>query len=78
MAAGTSSRYPVHEGLNIAIFCAALPVTWALLWVASHLSLGWALLSATVGFVLRMIEERVEGVGRLVAGLVGVAWSVAT
>ena len=48
MAAGTSSRYPVHEGLNIAIFCAALPVTWALLWVASHLSLGWALLSAWV------------------------------
>ncbi len=38
----------------------------------------WSLLSATVGFVLRLIEERVEGLGRLVTGLVGVAWSVAT
>ena len=38
----------------------------------------WALLSATVGLVLRMIEERVEGLGRLVTGLIGAAWSVAT
>jgi len=40
--------------------------------------LAWALLSATVGFVLRMIEERSKGLGRLVTGLVGAAWSVAT
>lgn len=40
--------------------------------------LAWALLSATVGFVLRMIEEKAEGLGRFVVGLIGVAWSVAT
>ncbi len=38
----------------------------------------WALLSATVGFALRMIEERIDGIGRLVVGLVGVGWSIAT
>ncbi len=38
----------------------------------------WALLSATVGFILRLVEARVEGLGRLVTGLVGAAWSVAT
>jgi len=40
--------------------------------------LAWSLLSATVGFVLRMIENKAEGLGRLVVGLIGVAWSVAT
>ncbi len=40
--------------------------------------LAWSLLSATVGFALRMIEERVDGLGRIVTGLIGVAWSVAT
>jgi len=38
----------------------------------------WALLSATVGFVLRMVEERFEGLGRIAVGLIGVAWGVAT
>jgi hypothetical protein len=41
-----------------------------------HLIAGWALVSATVGLVLRMIEERSEKVGRFVAGLLGVAWTV--
>jgi hypothetical protein len=40
--------------------------------------LGWALLAASVGLVLRMIEDRSERVGRLVAGLLGTAWSIAT
>ena len=40
--------------------------------------LAWVLLAATVGFLLRMLEERFEGLGRFVIGLVGVAWSVAT
>lgn len=39
---------------------------------------GWALLSATVGVVLRFIEDRSEKVGQLVAGLLGMAWAVVT
>ena len=37
---------------------------------------GWAVLAATVGLVLRMIEERSSLVGKIVAGLLGMAWSV--
>src|SRR5262245_8010062 len=40
--------------------------------------LGWALLAASVGLVLRVIEDRSERVGRLVAGLLGTVWSIAT
>ena len=39
---------------------------------------GWALVSATVGIVLRIIEDRSEKVGRIVAGLLGAAWSLVT
>jgi hypothetical protein len=42
------------------------------------LIVGWAFLAATVGLVLRIIEDRSEKVGRLVAGLLGIAWSLAT
>ena len=38
----------------------------------------WALLSATVGLVLRIIESRSEKVGQFVAGLLGMAWSIVT
>jgi hypothetical protein len=38
---------------------------------------GWALFAATVGLALRMIEDRSRWLGRLVAGLLGVAFSVA-
>src|SRR5439155_7447613 len=37
---------------------------------------GWALVSATVGLVLRIIEDRSEKVGRFVAGLLGMAWTL--
>src|SRR5436309_14115298 len=37
---------------------------------------GWAILSATVGLVLRLIEDRSEKIGRIVAGLLGAAWTV--
>jgi hypothetical protein len=37
---------------------------------------GWALVSATVGLVLRIIEDRSEKVGQIVAGLLGMAWTV--
>ena len=40
--------------------------------------LQWALLSASVGVVLRLLEEKAGWVGRLVLGLVGAAWSVVT
>lgn len=40
-----------------------------------HLIFGWALVSATVGMILRLIEERSEWVGRLVAGILGMAWT---
>lgn len=39
---------------------------------------GWALVSATVGVVLRAIESQSERAGRFVAGLLGMAWSAAT
>ncbi len=38
----------------------------------------WALVAATVGMLLRMIEERSGFIGRLVAGIVGMAWTLAT
>ena len=38
----------------------------------------WALLSATVGLVLQAISSRSGDLGKLVIGLVGFAWSVAT
>lgn len=39
---------------------------------------GYAVIAATVGMVLRAIQERVGFVGRLVAGLLGVGWTLAT
>ena len=38
--------------------------------------LGWAIVSATVGLMLRIIEAYSEKVGRFVAGLLGMAWTV--
>ncbi len=40
--------------------------------------LPWAVVSATVSIILRAIEERAGVVGRIVIGLVGMAWSVVT
>ncbi len=40
--------------------------------------LGYAAIAATVGLVLRMIEERAGFIGRWIVGLIGVAWTVAT
>lgn len=39
---------------------------------------GYAAIAATVGTILRAIQERVGFLGRIVVGLLGVAWSVAT
>jgi hypothetical protein len=38
----------------------------------------WAVVAATVGMALRAIQDRVGFVGRIVAGLAGAAWSLAT
>lgn len=40
--------------------------------------LPWALLSATVSVVLRLVEERLGILGRVVAGLAGMAWHLVT
>jgi len=37
---------------------------------------GWALLTSSIGFVLRLIEERVGFIGRIIVGLLGMAWSI--
>jgi hypothetical protein len=40
--------------------------------------LQWALFSATIGTILRAVEENLGWLGRMVAGLLGMAWSVAS
>ena len=40
--------------------------------------LGYAAIAATVGMILRMIEERAGFIGRWIAGLLGLAFTVAT
>jgi hypothetical protein len=39
---------------------------------------GWVLVSATVGLILRIVEDRSPKIGRIVAGLLGMAWTVMT
>lgn len=38
----------------------------------------WSLLAGTVGLIIRALEERFSFLGRLVAGMIGLAWSVAS
>jgi Family of unknown function (DUF6159) len=40
--------------------------------------LGYALVAATVGTILRAVEERVGLIGRIVVGLIGAGWTLAT
>lgn len=40
--------------------------------------LGWALLAATVGMILQLIEERSEFVGKIVIGIIGAVWTAVT
>jgi hypothetical protein len=40
--------------------------------------LGWALVAATVGMILRTIEERSGIIGKIIAAVFGLAWSAAT
>jgi hypothetical protein len=38
----------------------------------------WALVSATVGVILKFIEDRSEKVGQFIVGLLGMAWGIMT
>ena len=38
----------------------------------------WALVSATIGLVLNILRDRAGGAGQIIAGLAGLAWSIAT
>ena len=40
--------------------------------------LGYAVIAATVGVILRAIQEPVGFIGRLIVGLIGAGWTVAT
>lgn len=40
--------------------------------------LGYAAIAATVGLVLRVLSERARGLSRIVTGLIGMAWNLAT
>ena len=40
--------------------------------------LPWAIVSATVSIILRAIEERAGVIGRVAAGIAGIAWSLVT
>jgi hypothetical protein len=39
---------------------------------------GWALLSATVGVILKALEERLSFLGKIVVAVIGVAWAIVT
>jgi hypothetical protein len=43
-----------------------------------HLIAGWALVSATVGLILKIIESYNKKIGRIIAGLLGAAWTIVT
>jgi hypothetical protein len=47
-------------------------------WSRLPIILGYALIAATVGMLLRIIAERVGFVGKIIVGLIGFAWTVAT
>jgi len=38
----------------------------------------WALFTATVGLIIRAIQERVGFIGKLIMGAIGVAWTIVT
>lgn len=40
--------------------------------------IGWSLVAATVGVILRAIEDKSDKIGAIVAGILGLAWNVMT
>jgi Family of unknown function (DUF6159) len=55
----------VNEGLQVA-------------WNRKWSILQWALLAATVGVLLNLFEERLSFLGRFVASMIGLAWTLAS
>jgi hypothetical protein len=51
-----------------------LQVAWSRKWRI----LQWALLAATVGMVLRMLERRLSFLGRVITSIAGLVWSLAS
>ncbi len=40
--------------------------------------LSWAALAATVGVILKMLEDKLGFVGKIIIGIIGMVWSIAT
>ena len=49
-----------------------------LAWQRKGIILQWAFVAATVGMILKMIEDRASFIGRFVVGLIGLAWTLAS
>ena len=49
----------------------------ALAWARKGTILLWAVFAATVGMILRMIEERLGLIGKIIMRIIGVAWALA-
>ena len=60
----TGGNWKFDQGLQLA---------WQRKWVI----LQWAFIAATVGMVLRALSERAGFIGRIVVGMIGVAWNLA-
>lgn len=60
----TGGNWTLDQGLQLA---------WKRKWVI----LQWAFIAATVGVALRALSERMGVVGRMVVGIIGVAWNLA-
>jgi hypothetical protein len=48
-----------------------------LAWARKGTILQWALVAATIGMILRTLEERMGLIGRLVMRIIGIAWTLA-
>ena len=57
-----------------ATFNDGLQVAWNRKWRIFQ----WALLAATVGMLLRMLEDRLKFVGRMIIGMIGFVWTLAS
>jgi hypothetical protein len=57
---------------------ASLGVGLSLAWSRMGRIMVWAAVAATVGVILRTIQERVGLLGRIVVGLMGAAWTILT
>jgi hypothetical protein len=38
----------------------------------------WSLFAATIGFALRILQENLGSLGKIITGLLGIVWSIAT